>query len=67
MDILSENDEASDVQVPGQARRTPQHAAVAEAVAVAVADDPRLHKCALAHHGDGAHVVVAEVEVALCI
>ena len=41
-----------------------QHAAVPEAVAVAVADDARLHKRAAAGHRDRVRVVVAQVEVA---
>ena len=46
-------------------KHTPQQARVAEAVAVAVADDARLHERAAPRHADAAHVVVAQVEVAL--
>ncbi len=44
--------------------RALQQAAVPEAVAVAVADDARLHKRAAAGHRDRVRVVVAQVEVA---
>ena len=38
-----------------------------KAIPVAVANDTRLYKCAIVGHRDGAHVIVAQVEVPLHI
>ena len=46
--------------------RTLEHAAVAEAVAVAVANDAGLHKCAVAGDRNRVRVIVAQVEMAWC-
>ena len=52
------------LEATGLRKRAFEHAAVAEAVAVALADDARLHERAVARHSDRVRVVVAQVEVA---